>query len=120
MKVEFDNDRPIYIQLVEQLKKMIISSEYYPGSKLPSIRDISSQFKINPNTVQKALQELENDKLIYTERTNGKYVTKDTKLINKIKENIALESTKKYINDMKQIGMNKKEIITFIDREDDK
>ena len=82
---KFDNNTPIYIQLVEQLKIDIISGQLKSGERLPSVRDLALQNKVNPNTMQKALVELEELNLIYTERTNGKYVTEDTKLIEKHK-----------------------------------
>ena len=72
MKIVFDNNTPIYIQLVEVLKKNIISGKMNPKDRLPSVRDLALEFKVNPNTMQKALMELEDLGLIYTERTNGK------------------------------------------------
>ena len=81
MEFSFDNNIPIYIQLLEYLKIYLISGVFKSGEKLPSVRDFATTFKVNPNTMQKALAELESMKLIYTERTNGKYVTKDEKLI---------------------------------------
>ena len=69
MKFEFDNNIPIYIQLVEQLKIYIISGKIKPGERLPSVRDLALQTKVNPNTMQKALVELEELNLIYTENT---------------------------------------------------
>lgn len=83
MNFIFDNDRPIYIQLVEQIKIYIISGKIELGSRLLSVRDLALQLQVNPNTVQKALTELEESKLIYTERTNGKFVTNDKKLVEK-------------------------------------
>ena len=82
--MDFDNNIPIYIQLVDKLKIYIISDKIKVGERLPSVRELAMQLKVNPNTVQRALGELENLKLIYTERTNGKYVTTDKNLINKI------------------------------------
>ena len=79
MKVEFDNNIPIYIQLVEQLKIDIISEKLKSGERLPSVREFALQTKVNPNTVQKAFVELEDLKLIHTERTNGRFVTDDKK-----------------------------------------
>ena len=81
MSFSFDNNIPIYIQLLEYLKIYLMSGVFKSGDKLPSVREFATTFKVNPNTMQKALAELENMKLIYTERTNGKYVTKDNKLI---------------------------------------
>ena len=81
MEYTFDNNIPIYIQLLEYLKIYLISGVFKCGEKLPSVREFATTFKVNPNTMQKALAELESLNLIYTERTNGKYVTKDSKII---------------------------------------
>jgi len=114
MKFDFDNNIPIYIQLVEQIKICIISGKIKPGERLPSVRDLALQIKVNPNTIQKALVELEELKLVYTERTNGKYVTTDEKLINKVKEEYAKEITNKYFSSMESIGFNKKDTINYL------
>lgn len=121
MRFEFDNNIPIYIQLVEQLKIYIISGKIKPGEKLPSVRELAYNTKVNPNTMQKALVELEDLSLIYTERTNGKYVTEDEKLINKYKKEYANELSKKYFSSMEDIGFNKEETIKYLkDIEGDK
>ena len=117
MNFVFDNDRPIYIQLVEQLQIYIISGKIKSGEKLPSVRELALKTKVNPNTMQKALVELEDLKLIYTERTNGKYVTKDQKLLDKFKDKYAKEKIKKYIDEMKELGFIKNEIIDFLKEE---
>ena len=114
MKFVFDNDRPIYIQLVEQLKIYIISNKLVPGSKIPSARDLAITSKVNPNTVQKALQELENESLIYTERTNGKFVTNDVDLIQKLKNKLVKDKIDVLINEMKQIGITKAELLEYL------
>ena len=113
MKWEFDNDRPIYIQLVEKLKLFIVSGQYEPGSRMSSVRDLALEAKVNPNTMQKALSELENLGLIYTKRTSGKYVTEDKKLITKFKNELASEKVYAYLNDMKNIGFSKKEAMDY-------
>ena len=94
MNINFDNNTPIYIQLLEYIKTYIISGKLNSGDKLPSVRDFASMFKVNPNTMQKALAELEEEKLIYTERTNGKFVTNDKKIINDIKSKYAKKNGK--------------------------
>ena len=86
MEFTFDNNIPIYIQVLEYIKIYLISGVFKCGEKLPSVREFATTFKVNPNTMQKALVELETLSLIYTERTNGKFVTTDKKLINKYKE----------------------------------
>lgn len=114
MKFSFNNDTPIYLQLINQLKIEIISGNISLGKKLPSVRDLAIECKVNPNTIQRALSELEEIGIIYTERTNGKFVTEDKKLINKLKKEYAFEESKKYVEVMKNIGFNKDEIIDFI------
>lgn len=114
MKFEFDNNIPIYIQLVEQLKNYIISGNIKPGERLPSIREFALQMQVNPNTMQKALAELENLGIVYTERTNGKYVTMDQKLINKLRSDYANELSKKYISSMRNIGFNELDAIDYL------
>lgn len=114
MNFNFDNDRPIYIQLVEQLKVYIVSGKLESGAKLPSVRDLALQIKVNPNTIQKALLELENQKLIYTERTNGKYITSDKELIEKIKMELAVKKVKAYLSDMQKLAISNKDAIKYL------
>lgn len=116
MNFIFDNDRPIYVQLVEQIKLYIVSGKLASGSRLPSVREFALQTQVNPNTMQKALTELETEKLIYTERTNGKFVTKDTELILKLKEELAREKAKKFHQDMKDLGVTKQEAICYLQK----
>lgn len=119
MELTFDNNIPIYIQLLEYLKIYLISGVFKPGEKLPSVRDFANNFKVNPNTMQKALVELESMNLIYTERTNGKYVTKDTKAIEKLKDEYALTLAKSYFQGMRKIGLGKADSIKYLERIDD-
>lgn len=114
MKFTFDNERPIYLQLVEQLQLYIISGKIPPGEKLPSVRELAQQAKVNPNTMQRALNELEDDNLIFTERTNGKYVTTNSNQIKKFQEKLIKIKTKKFLKDAEHIGYNKREIIKII------
>ena len=116
MEFTFDNNIPIYIQLLEYMKIYLISGVFKCGDKLPSVRDFANTFKVNPNTMQKALAELESMKLIYTERTNGKYVTKDQKLIEKLKDEYAITLAKSYFQGMKRIGLGKADSIKYLDR----
>ena len=116
MEFTFDNNIPIYIQLLEYMKIYLISGVFKCGDKLPTVRDFANTFKVNPNTMQKALSELENMKLIYTERTNGKYVTKDEKLIEKLKDEYALTLAKSYFEGMKKIGLGKADSIKYLER----
>lgn len=118
MTFTFDNNVPIYIQLLEYIKIYIMSGTFKCGEKLPSVRDFAITFKVNPNTMQKALTELEEMGLIYTERTNGKYVTNDPKIVEKLKDEYALTLAKSYFEGMKRIGLCKADSIKYLERID--
>ncbi len=114
MHFEFNNDRPIYLQLVEQLELYIISGQFPPGSKLPSIRDLALQAQVNPNTMQRALQELEDKRLIITERTNGKFVTDDTNFLEQQQLKHARHQIQKFLADMQKLGFSRNDIIDYL------
>lgn len=92
-----------------------MSGVFKCGEKLPSVRELSNSFKVNPNTMQKALTELESFNLIYTERNNGKYVTKDVKVVEKLKDEYALTLAKSYFEGMKRIGLGKADSIKYLE-----
>ena len=116
MEFTFENNIPIYIQLLDYMKIYLISGVFKSGEKLPSVRELATTFKVNPNTMQKALSELESMNLIYTERTNGKYVTKDEKIIEKLKDEYAMTLAKSYFQGMKRIGLGKADSIKYLER----
>lgn len=83
MPWDLDNDRPIYLQLMERIQHDIISGVYRPGDKIPSVRDLALEAAVNPNTMQKALSELERSGLVYSQRTSGRFITEDEKMLKK-------------------------------------
>ncbi len=115
MDYQFDNDKPIYLQMVEVIKKEIISGRLKCGEKIPSVREIAYQAKVNPNTVQKALSELERCGLVYTERTNGKFVTENKSIIKEHRDDIINEKVESFLKDMIHIGVNEDEIREYLD-----
>lgn len=112
--MNFENNRPIYIQLVDEIKIAIISGNILPGEKLLSVRELAIKYKVNPNTVQKALTLLEDEKLIYTERTNGKYVTTNSKLIDVCKEKYINNIIDNFYQEMDGIGIKKEEALKYL------
>ena len=110
----FDNERPIYIQLVEKIRIEIISGKLKSGERIPSVRELALTGRVNPNTMQKALAEIENEGLVYTERTNGKFVTDNKELIEKIKKELAKEKVNNFIKDMSNIGISYEEAIKYL------
>ncbi len=120
MEWNFDNERPIYRQLVEELERRIVLGVYPLGEKIPSVRDLADEAKVNPNTMQRALQELEELGYIYTERTNGKYVTKDSLILKSKKEAMAKTCVKDYFQAMKKIGFSREEAIRYLEKRKEK
>ena len=116
MPWKFKNDRPIYTQLLEQIEQKIISGEYEMGSKLPSVRELAATAAVNPNTMQRAMSELENRGLIITNRTAGRIVTDDEHILVHIRESRAKDFTENYIRRMSELKYDKEEIIRFIQK----
>ena len=110
MDAVFNNTVTIYLQIVSEIKKQIVSGKLIPGERIPSVRELALTYKVNPNTMQKALIELEENGLIKTERTNGKFVTEDENIINKIKNDYADNLTQNYLSEMISLGITKQEI----------
>ena len=118
MSWSFNESLPIYIQLVSKIKVDILSGKYKAGEKLRSVREMAAEASVNPNTMQKALSELESTGLIYTRRTAGRFITEDTKMINEIKCEMAYEEVQKFLMSMKTIGVTKDEIVEMIENAD--
>lgn len=116
MAWQFDSGRPIYTQLLEQIRILIISGRYPAGSKLPSVRDLAAESSVNPNTMQRALAELERSGLIYSQRTSGRFVTEDEELVKKMKESIGQEKILTFFHEMEQLGYGAEEIIELIQK----
>ncbi|MCL1974808.1 MAG: GntR family transcriptional regulator [Firmicutes bacterium] len=105
MPWQFAADRPIYSQLVDYLSIFIITGKYQAGERLPSVRDLAAEAKVNPNTMQRALAELENMQLVYSERTSGRFVTDDKEMIQTTKEMLALKRIEQFYADMARLGI---------------
>lgn len=110
----FESDRPIYLQLIEQIELMIFSGEYPPGSKLASVRDMAKEAAVNPNTMQRALTKLEEDGLIITHRTSGRSITEDEKMIHKARTKLAQQQTAEFIANLQKLGFDRTEVLSII------
>ena len=108
-------DRPIFIQIMEKLKLDIVTGVYLPGDKLPSVRDLASEAAVNPNTMQRAFSELEREGLVYTQRTNGRFITEDTATICQLKEQMALNAITGFLQTMRQLGFSAEETKKLLD-----
>lgn len=116
MSYTFDNQRPIYLQLQEIFSQMIVSGSWVPGERVASVRELAVTYGVNPNTVQRALSELERDGLMYTERTSGRFITEDQQLINRIRQQLASEIVEHFLSQMTTLGCSKEELLTLINK----
>ena len=107
----FKDDRPIYSQLVEQIKIKIISGEWELGGRLSSVRELAEQAGVNPNTMQRALAELERDGLVHSKITSGRFVTEDEDMIKGVREAVAAENIAAFMESMKRLGFTESEIM---------
>lgn len=110
MPWNLDSSRPIYLQIIERVQMDIITGRYQPGDKLPSVRDLAQEAAVNPNTMQKALSELERSGLIYSQRTSGRFITEDKELIHQMKKELAAAEVSAFVAHMKQLGITQEEI----------
>jgi len=114
MPWDLESDRPIYAQLIEQMKLKICSGVYPPGSRLPSVRDLAKEASVNPNTMQRALSKLEEDGLLYSHRTSGRYVTEDLNVIKQVKIKLAQEHVQNFLAKMTELGFEHDEILSIL------
>ncbi|MBR0597400.1 GntR family transcriptional regulator [Sinanaerobacter chloroacetimidivorans] len=114
MTNQFQSNMPIYLQLVNNFKHRIVSGELQAGSKLESVRDLAIRFEVNPNTMQRALTELERGGLVYAERTTGRFITQNKELIAKMREAVAQEIIDQFIEQMKSLGFTNQEAMDLI------
>ncbi|HIY18443.1 MAG TPA: GntR family transcriptional regulator [Candidatus Blautia avistercoris] len=116
MTWNLDSNRPIYAQIIEKIQLDIVSGRYKPKDKLPSVRDLASDASVNPNTMQKALSELERTGLVYSQRTSGRFITEDITMIEKLKETLASTQIQEFLEKMNQMGFDKKETLQLIEK----
>lgn len=114
MSWDLKSDRPIYSQLIEQIEIKICSGIFLPGSKLPSVRELAQEAAVNPNTMQRALSKLEEDGLLYTNRTSGRFITEDFNMIQQAKQKLAQEQISEFLEKMKSLGFGKAETLSII------
>lgn len=114
MQWDINSDRPVYIQLIEQIQASIISGYFKPSDKLPSVRDLAAEASVNPNTMQKALSELERTGLVYSNRTSGRYITSDLLLIKELKKQSAKNLVIDFLDKMNQLGYEREEVLSIL------
>ena len=114
MHWKFRNDLPIYTQLIAQIKLAIVTGEFAAGQKLPPVREFAADAGVNPNTMQRALADLEQENLIYAQRTAGRFVTSDMYVIDHAKFQLAQEQMQNFLTAMSQLGYDKQQAIALL------
>ena len=110
MNWSFQGDAPIYTQLVEQIKVAIVTGAFPSGERLPSVRDLATEAGVNPNTMQRALAQLESEQLVYSQRTAGRFVTEDSRVIGSAKRELAQRHVERFLAAMHRLGIEQEEI----------
>ncbi len=115
MQWKIDGSAPIYSQLVEQIKLGIVSGEWIPGQRVPAVRELAVDAGVNPNTLQRALQALERQGLLFSPRTSGRVVTEDTEMIEDAKRTLANRHITAFIRQMQALGYTRQEIVALLE-----
>lgn len=113
MNLMLEESMPIYAQIMRSIKQAIASGELKYGEKIKPVRELAIEFGVNPNTMQRALAELEREGVLFSERTTGRYVTKELGLVDSIRKEMAAEATSAYITNMTALGYTEEEIKSF-------
>lgn len=116
MSWNLSSECPIYAQIMERITLDIVSGIYLPGARLPSVRDLAQDAGVNPNTMQKALSELERTGLVISQRTSGRFITEDLTMVEKTKQNLASMQIREFLEKMEHIGFTKEAIIQLIEQ----
>jgi len=114
MKPKFNSSNPIYQQIIDMIKVLISKGEYAPGAKVSSVRDLAVEFGVNPNTVQRALAKLEEMGYMYTERTSGRYVTKDLEIIEQLKSETLANIIEEFMIKMQTAGIDAQDVLAHL------
>ncbi len=112
----FRADTPIYTQLYEQLTLAIVSGVYAPGNRLPAVRELALDAGVNPNTVQRALSELERCGLVFAQRTAGRFVTEDAERIERERQRLAEEQARAFLASMEKLGCSYEQILALLEK----
>ena len=120
MNWKFSGDRPVYQQIMENIRGAILTGELTSGERIASVRDLAAQAQVNPNTMQRALTELERDGLVYSQRTSGRYVTEDRAAIAEARHGLAADRVRSFLTDMGRLGFEKEELLSLLRQEMEK
>lgn len=114
--IKFDQSAPIYIQIIQKIKADIVSGKIKGGDKMPSVRELSEIFKVNPNTVQRVFLELEREGIICSQRGIGTFVSEGTEIIKKLKITQVQGYAESFADKMLELGLSKNEILEYLEK----
>ena len=114
MEWKFREDLPIYSQMVEGMTRAIVSGAFAPGDRLPAVRELALDAGVNPNTVQRALSELERNGLVYSQRTAGRFVTEDRAVIARAREQMAQGKIDAFLSEMDGLGFTREQVVDLL------
>jgi DNA-binding transcriptional regulator YhcF (GntR family) len=120
MSWNLSSDRPIFQQIIEHMELEIVQGVYKPGQKLPSVRELAMQATVNPNTMQRALSEMERMGLMHSERTSGRFITEDVGMIKELKKELAGSEITRFLEQMRRLGYSGEEMLEVLREELDK
>lgn len=106
MSSEFDPHRPIYLQIVEEIKRRAARGQYPPGGQLPSVRELSQSMGVNPNTLSRAYMELERDGFITTRRGQGSFVTEEARRVDRERQRLATAARDRFVEEIRSLGLD--------------
>lgn len=115
MAEEFDSNQPIYVQLLDRFRARIVSGDWPLGMRMDSVRNLALDFGVSPNTVQRALADLEREGLAYSERTAGRFITKDPSRLKGLQEELGMNETTAYLERMKALGLGRNDVLAMIE-----
>lgn len=113
-QMDFNANKPIYLQIIDEIKRRIVNEEYKPGEKIPSVREFALSLGVNPNTVQRALSELERDSYVESERTIGRFITKDEEIIRKLKEDVIRQKIEQFVEDIESYNYDINKLLEML------
>lgn len=117
MNINFDTSKPIYEQIIDQVKQRLVRGELNPGDRLPSQRDMAREIEVNPNTIQRAYREMEVLELVETQRGKGTFIKEDKNMVIEIKKEMARDAAFRFLQEMTALGFSTDEIVNWVEKE---
>ena len=116
MTWQFNSFEPVFIQIARKIRAEILTGRYKSGEQIPPVRQIAAEASINPNTVQRALLMLENEKILCARGTTGRFVTEDEDLLSRAREKMQTTEVQKLLEKTRELGITKEKLLELIEK----